>query len=157
MTTTASLPDGGFSSQPRLAHAASFATRRLSSWVAVISAHGDIDASNADSLTEYTLGHLTGCRGLILDLRSLDFFGTEGFAALHRVSVCCASTRITWAVLPGAAVCRVLRIGDPRGLLPAAGTVAAAMTTLGDQPRVDDSPSRAAATQGDPGQVAVPQ
>ena len=32
------------------------AYRRLRSSVSVISAHGHIDASNADTLTEYTLG-----------------------------------------------------------------------------------------------------
>lgn len=45
--------------------------------MAVISAHGDIDASNAGTLAEYTLGHVTGCRGLIRDLRGLDFFGAR--------------------------------------------------------------------------------
>ena len=102
--------------------------------VAVISAHGDIDASNADTLTQYTLGYLQHCRGLIFDLRDLDFFGIEGFSTLHRVSVCCARADICWAVVPGAAVWRVLRIGDPQGLLPAARTVEGAMDTVQDQP-----------------------
>jgi anti-anti-sigma factor len=146
MTTSASvLPDSGFLSQPWQGRAALLASRRLRSWVAVISAHGDIDASNADTLTEYALGHLMGCRGLILDLRGLDFFGTEGFAALHRVSVCCARARMGWAVVPGEAVSRMLRIGDPQGLLPAAGTVEAAVTTFGDQPhRRPQRPDRTA-------------
>jgi anti-anti-sigma factor len=136
MTTSASvLPDGGFLPQPWQGRTTLLASRRPRSPLAVISAHGDIDTSNADTLTEYTLGHLIGCRGLILDLRGLDFIGTEGFAALHRVSVCCARARIGWAVVPGeAAVCRMLRIGDPQGLLPDAGTVGAARTTFGDQP-----------------------
>ena len=80
----------GFLSQPRESHNTRLAYRRLRSSVAVISAHGHIDASNADTLTEYILGHLMDCRGLVIDLRGLDFFGTEGFSALHRVSVCCA-------------------------------------------------------------------
>ena len=88
--TPSMLPVGGFLSQPWERHTTRLANRRLRSSVAVISAHGHIDASNADTLTEYTLGHLMRCRGLILDLRGLDFFGTEGFSALHRVSVCCA-------------------------------------------------------------------
>src|ERR1700761_7903470 len=127
-------PVGGSRSQPWESHTTRLANHRLRSPVAVISAHGHIDASNADTLTEYTLGHLMQCRGLILDLRDLDFFGTEGFSALHRVSVCCAHAGIGWAMVPSEAVCRVLRIGDPQGLLPAASTVEAATVTIQDQP-----------------------
>jgi anti-anti-sigma factor len=125
-------PVGGFLSQPREGHTIQLASRRLRSSVAVISAQGHIDASNADTVTAYTVGHLMRCRGLILDLRSLDFFGTEGFSALHRVSVCCARAGIGWAVVSGEAACRVLQIGDPQGLLPAARTVEAAMATTQD-------------------------
>lgn len=133
----------GFLCQPWQSHATRLAYRRLRSSVAVISAHGHIDASNADTLTEYTLGHLMRCRGLILDLRDLDFFGTDGFSALHRVSVCCANLGIGWAVLPSEAVSRVLRIGDPQGLLPAASTVEAAMAIIQSQPRRPPRPARA--------------
>ena len=124
------LPEGGFPSQRWESHTTRFASRRLGSAIAVISAHGHIDASNADTLTEYAMGHLTRYRGLILDLRDLNFFGTEGFCALHRVSVCCARAGIGWAVASGEAVSRVLRIGDPQGWLPAASTVEAAMATV---------------------------
>ena len=128
------LANGGFLSQPWEGHTAWFASRRLRSSVAVIRAHGGIDACNADALTEYTLEHLKRCRGLILDVRDLDFFGTEGFSALHRVSVCCAHAGIGWATVPSEAVSRVLRIGDPQGLLPAASTVEAATAIVQDQP-----------------------
>ena len=128
------LPEGGFLSRPWQGHTAQLVSRRLRSSVAVISAHGGIDASNVDTLTEYTVGHLTRCRGMILDLRDLDFFGTEGFSALHRVSVCCARAGIGWAVVSGEAVSRMLRIGDPQGLLPTASTVEAAMVSVQDRP-----------------------
>ena len=141
---------GGFLSQPWESHTARLAYRRLRSSVAVISAHGHIDASNADTLTEYTLGHLMRCRGLILDLRDLDFFGTEGFCALHRVSVCCADPGIGWAVVPSAAVSRVLRIVDPQSLLPAVSTVEAAMAIVQDQPHRPPRPSRATETPDNP-------
>jgi len=143
------LPDGGFLSQPWEGRAALLTSRRLKSSVAVIRAQGGIDASNADTLTEYTLGHLMRCRGLILDLRDLDFFGTEGFSALHRVSVCCARAGIGWAVVSGASVSRVLRICDPEALLPAAGTVEAAMAIVQDRPR---RPPQPIARRRDPGQ-----
>ena len=143
------LPEGGFLSRPWEGHTARLVSRRLMSSVAVIRAHGGIDASNADTLTEYTLGHLMRCRGLILDLRDLDFFGTEGFSALHRVSVCCARAGIGWAVVPGEAVSRVLRIGDPQGLLPAASTVEAAMAIAQGQPH---RPPQPIASRRDPGE-----
>lgn len=143
------LPEGGFLSQPWQGHTARLVSRRLRSSVAVISAHGDIDASNADILTDYTLGHLMRCRGLILDLRELEFFGTEGFSALHRVSVCCAHVGIGWATVFGAAVSRVLRIGDPQGLLPAASTLEAAITIVQSHPH---RPPQLIATRKDLGQ-----
>ena len=143
------LPEGGFLSLPWEDHTARFASRRLRSSVAVIRAYGGIDASNADTLIEYTLGHLIRCRGLILDLGDLDFFGTEGFSALHRVSVCCARARIGWAVVSGETVSRVLRIGDPQGLLPAASTLEAAMATVQDQPH---RPPQPIASRRNPGE-----
>ena len=148
---TPSIPRAdGFLSQPWESHTTRVAYRRLRSSVAVISAHGHIDASNADSLTEYTLGHLMRCRGLILDLRDLDFFGTEGFSALHRISVCCANPGIGWAVVPSAAVSRVLRIGDPQGLLPAASTVEAAMAIIRGQSHCPSRSSRATEAPDNP-------
>src|ERR1700730_15747093 len=132
-----------FLSPPWESHTTRLAYRRLRSSVAVISAHGHIDASNADTLTEYTLGHLMRCRGLILDLRDLDFFGTEGFSALHRVSVCCAGPGIGWAGVPGAALPRFMRRGDPRVLPPAASTVEAAMAIIRGQPHCPSRSSRA--------------
>jgi len=98
--------------------------------VAVISAHGDIDASNAGTLIDLAVAHGSRCRGLVLDLSGLDFFGTEGFSALHRVSVLCARVGTGWAMVPGAAVTRVLWICDPQGSLPTANTVEGAMATF---------------------------
>ncbi len=142
------LPNGGFLSQPCEGRSMRLVSRRLRSSVALISAHGSIDASNADTLTEYTVGHLMRCRGLILDLSDLDFFGTAGFSALHRISVCCARVNVDWAVLSGEAVSRLLRISDPEGLLPAAGTLEATKAIL--QYRSDRSP-RPNARSEDPG------
>ena len=134
------LPEGGFLSQPWEGHTARFASRRLRSSVAVVRADGGIDASNADALTAYTLAHLPRCRGLILDLRDLDFFGTEGFSALHRVSVCCARAGIGWAVVPGGAVSRLLRMYDPQALLPVASTVEAATAIIQGEPQRPPQP-----------------
>jgi anti-anti-sigma factor len=101
--------------------------------VAIVSAYGDIDATNASKLTDYALVNAMGCRGLILDLSSLKFFGIEGFSALHRVSVRCAHAEIGWMVVPGAAAVRLLQVCDPHGSLPTVDTVDAALAILQDQ------------------------
>ena len=113
--------------------AARFNTRWTMSSVAIVSAYGDIDATNASTLTDYAIVNAARCRGLILDLSGLKFFGTEGFSALHRVSVRCARAEIGWVVVSGAAVSRLLRICDPHGSLPTVDTVSAALANLQDQ------------------------
>lgn len=121
-------------SSHRNGHTVRLACRWPTSSVAVISAHGEIDASDAGSLTDYAVAHVMRCRGLVLDLRDLDFFGTEGFSALHRVSVSCARVGTGWTMVPGAAVTRVLRICDPQDSLPTSCTLDAAMATFPRSP-----------------------
>jgi anti-anti-sigma factor len=118
---------------PTKRHAARFDTRWTMSSVAIVSASGDIDATNASILTDYALVNAVRCRALILDLSGLKFCGTEGFSALHRVSVRCAHTGKGWVVVRGAAVSRLLRLCDPHGSLPTVDTVEAALASLQDQ------------------------
>jgi anti-anti-sigma factor len=105
-------------------------THWMNSSVAIVSAHGDIDKTNAHTLLEYSLADLPRCRGLVLDLTHLQFFGAAGFSALHRISVSCARAGTDWALVPGAAVSLLLRICDPDGLLPTVDTVSAAVARL---------------------------
>jgi anti-anti-sigma factor len=112
---------------PRPSRTARVDYRLLTPTVVVIGVHGEIDASNAGILDEHVAEHATRCDGVILDLGGLEFCGIEGFPALHRVSVSCARTGIRWAVVPGPAVSRLLRICDPEGSLPVAGSVDAAI------------------------------
>ncbi len=135
------LPNRGVLSQPWEDHTARLEIRRLNSFVAIIGAHGEIDASNASILAEGTLGHFTGCRRLILDLRGLDFFGAKGFSALLKVAAGCARAGISWALVPGAVVSRLLRICDPQGVLPAANSLVAALAE-----QLDDAPTAITAT-----------
>jgi anti-anti-sigma factor len=124
------LADLGFASQPWVGSRATLTSYRLNGSVAVISARGDIDASNASALTEYTLGRAAACRALVLDLGGVNFFGAEGFEALQRVTTYCVRAGTEWATVPGAAVSRMLQIGDPFSLLPVAKTVDAALACL---------------------------
>jgi anti-anti-sigma factor len=112
-------------------HAAEFLADPRASPVSVIRACGDIDVTNAAAMTEYALAHAMRCCGVVLDLRGLEFFGTEGFTALHRLSVECAHAGKGWAFVPGGVVSRLLRICDPQGTLPAADSLRAAVAAVG--------------------------
>jgi anti-anti-sigma factor len=131
MTETIVLPTESRSLPKR--HAARFDTRWTMASMAIVSAYGDIDGTSANTLTDYALARVMRCRGIILDLSGLEFFGTEGFSALHRFSVCCAQVGMGWVVVPGAAVSRLLRICDPHGSLPAVDTIDAALANLLEQ------------------------
>lgn len=114
----------------RESHAASFATRWLQPSVAVITAHGELDASNAQELVDYALRDAERTERLALDLSGVDFFGTAGFSALHTLNVRCAGAAVEWVLVPSTAVSRLLRICDPDSTLPIAATMPAALSTL---------------------------
>jgi anti-anti-sigma factor len=117
-------------------HSARFTAESLSSRV-VVSAHGELDASNASQLADYVgscAAHSTSVIAVILDLSNLKFFGTAGFSALHLINVRCAGANLRWAVVPGKAVSRLLRICDPDNTLP---LVASAHSPLADDENPD--------------------
>ena len=98
-------------------HSARFTAEWTPSRV-VITAHGELDASNASQLADYVESCIAHSASVIVDLSSLEFFGTAGFSALHLINVRCAAANLRWAVLPGKAVLRLLRICDPDNTLP---------------------------------------
>ena len=84
----------------------------------VITAHGELDASNATQFVDYFDVCINGSTPLIVDLSGLEFFGTAGFSALHLINVRCAGAKLRWAVVPSKAVSRLLGICDPDHALP---------------------------------------
>ena len=116
-------------------HAAHFATRWLQPSTAVITAHGELDASNAQEFIDYALRHADYTKRLVLDLSGVDFFGTAGFSALHTVNVRCAGEDVDWALVPSQAVTRLLRICDPDSALPICPSIDAALAALHGEPR----------------------
>jgi anti-anti-sigma factor len=91
----------------------------------VVTAHGELDASNAGQLADYVQRCAAHSQSVILDLSGLEFFATAGFSALHTINVRCAGADMRWAVVPSKAVSRLLRICDPDHALPLAQSVPA--------------------------------
>jgi anti-anti-sigma factor len=121
--------------EPAACHTAHFATRWLQPSMAVITAHGELDAANAQEFVNYALRHAPHIDRLVLDLTGVDFFGTSGFSALHTLNVRCAGEKIEWALVPSSAVSRLLRICDPDSALPICRTVDVALSAVQGEPR----------------------
>jgi anti-anti-sigma factor len=91
----------------------------------VITAHGELDASNSNQLADYVQRCAAYFKSLvvILNLSEVEFFGTAGFSALHTINVRSAGADVRWAVVPSRAVSRLLRICDPDHALPVAESI----------------------------------
>ena len=109
-------------SEPWENHTARF-TAEWGPSLVVITAHGELDASNANHLADYVQRCAAHSKSIILNLTGLEFFGTAGFSALHTINVRCAGADVRWTVVPSKAVTRLLRICDPDNTLPLATSV----------------------------------
>lgn len=116
-------------------HTAYFATRWLQPTTVIITAHGELDAANAQEFADYALRHADHSDRLVIDLSHLAFFGTAGFSALHTVNVRCAAESVRWALVPSSAVTRLLRICDPDSALPVCASVNDALCAVQREPR----------------------
>ena len=104
-------------------------TARWDSSGTVITASGELDASNSDELAVYVQQGVSRSRRVIVDLRGLEFIATAGFSALHRINVSCSAAQADWAMVPSPAVSRLLQLCDPDGILP--------ITTAAAEPLLD--------------------
>jgi anti-anti-sigma factor len=107
----------------------------IGSSIVLITAGGEVDAANALELGRYVETDLESTSRLIVDLRELTFFGTQGFSILHRINVMCSRHAVNWVVIAGAEVDRLLRLCDPDACLPVARTLDEAVTAATRPPR----------------------
>jgi anti-anti-sigma factor len=114
--------DATVPSEPWENHAARFTAEWGPSFV-VITAHGELDASNANQLADYVQSCAAHSKSVIVNLSGLEFFGTAGFSALHTINVRCSGADVRWAVVPSKEVSRLLSICDPGNALPLAESV----------------------------------
>jgi anti-anti-sigma factor len=112
-----------------------FTSSLINTSTMVVTAEGEIDACNARDLANYVERNLDSATRLIVDLRGLEFFGTQGFSILHTINVTCSRRGVTWVAIPGAEVERLLRICDPAGGLPVAATMETAVAAVVRGPR----------------------
>lgn len=107
-----------------------FATRPCSPNRIAVAVVGEVDAVNGRELARYVERHLRVSRQLVLDLRAVDFFGSQGFTALYYISVHCTRSDVDWAIVASPPVRRLLSICDPESELPLADDLTAALARL---------------------------
>ncbi len=104
---------------------------------AIVAVHGELDAANGAQFVDFAMRHAEFTDRMVIDLTGLTFFATAGFTALHTLNVQCVGEEIQWALVPSAAVNRLLRICDPDSALPVCSDVDDALTTVhSDPPRL---------------------
>ena len=64
---------------------ATFTVRHPSPTRAAVAVMGDVDAVNARELGRYVERHTHLSKQLVLDLRAVDFFGSQAFTALYYI------------------------------------------------------------------------
>ena len=96
----------------------------------LVAVSGEVDATNRQTLGRFIQRHTRVSKQLILDLSSVDFFGSQGFTALYYVSVQCARRDVDWLIVGGRAVRRIVRICDPDSELPVVADIDAALERL---------------------------
>jgi anti-anti-sigma factor len=85
-----------------------------------VTATGEIDAVNARLFADTVTNLCVGCTTLLLDLRRVGFLAVDAIAALHAIRAEMSRADVDWALLPGPAVLRVLKLCDPERLVPRA-------------------------------------
>jgi anti-anti-sigma factor len=123
-------PDPASSDELQRCGRAIFDVRRPSSTRVAVAISGEIDAVNGRALGRYVKRHTGISRQLVLDLRAVDFFGTDGFTALYYISVHCARSDVDWMIIGSDPVRRLLSICDPEGELPLVDDLGSALARL---------------------------
>jgi len=123
-------PDPASVDEHRQCGRATFAVRRLATSRLAVAVIGDIDARNGRELGHFVEQHTGMSRQLVLDLRAVDFAGTQTFTALYYISVHCARNDVDWILIGSHPVRRLLSICDPEGELPLVDDLTSALEQL---------------------------
>ncbi|MDT4943155.1 MAG: hypothetical protein QOH57_1755 [Mycobacterium sp.] len=93
----------------------------------VITAAGELDATNTHDLVGFAGLYLADNRPIVLDLSALDFFAAQGVALLTEFDGECSRHGVDWAVVSGRSVARPLQICDRSAQLPSVTSINAAL------------------------------
>lgn len=88
-----------------------------------VSVFGEVDACNAKEFAVAVCEAAAGHAAVVVDLSALSFLAVDGIAGLHAINAQLIRHDVTWTVVPGRPVARLLDLCDPEGVIPRAQTV----------------------------------
>ena len=95
----------------------------------VVTVRGDIDAGNAERVSEYLWRFTLGSNPVVLDLSDVSHFAAKGASLVRRLDEDCRAAGVEWILVASPAVAALL---DDRGELPIARSVREALRTLAE-------------------------
>lgn len=82
---------------------------------------GEVDACNAKDFAVAVCEQAAGHPVVDVDLSALGFAGVDAISALHAINAHMLRHDVSWLVVPGKAVGRLLDLCDPEELIPRTG------------------------------------
>ncbi|MCW2514317.1 MAG: hypothetical protein JWR11_3359 [Mycobacterium sp.] len=95
----------------------------------VVTARGEIDASNADDVRAYVDAATATCAQMVLDLSGIEFIGIAGLSALDDIGRAGPSVS-RMVVVPSRAVVRLVEACHSPSMIPVADDVATALVAV---------------------------
>jgi anti-anti-sigma factor len=98
--------------------------------VTVVRIGGEIDACNADRLSDNVFRCAATASALVIDATAVGFCCVQGLRDLMALAQHCHDSGIHWALISGSAVRRLLEVTGVNSALPVADSVSAALQSL---------------------------
>ncbi|WP_209305862.1 STAS domain-containing protein [Mycobacterium sp. PS03-16] len=83
-----------------------------------VSVFGEVDACNAKEFAVAVCEAAAGHTVVEVDLSGLSFLAVDGIAGLHAINAQLIRHDVSWTVVPGRPVERLLELCDPEGVIP---------------------------------------
>ncbi len=97
----------------------------------VVTVHGEIDAANADRISEYIRRFTLGEHPVVLDMGDVSHFAAAGISLLYRFDADCRAAGVEWTLVPSPAVIALLS-EDDEARLPMTRSVHQALHDLAE-------------------------
>lgn len=95
----------------------------------LLSVAGKLAAANADQLLDHVHRAMC-CEWLVLDLTAVEFIDVASMNALHTINARCAHFDVSWSLVAGRTVSRLLSKCDRAGALPVSESLTAALASV---------------------------